>query len=308
MICFGGRRLGVVLNHIELNRVLGEKLQSGEPFCSMRIDNTAGFVMERMHRNINDFAGIPSPLESGVWPGGQHELGHLLHVYEETVPLMEESDILGFVDISGEISRSEFINKFNHSMLFFYDAFYMMDPGGLLGYSHLGPIENPWTKYLKGKKVVVVTSHAESVKHQWEIGLDKVWGNKLELIAPFELVNVIRAPYHIELDDRQYENVECWEDTVAEISVLLDDTDYDVLLSGATTMSPFLVWHAKNQEKVGIQTGGTLGLWFGLLMSRWTNVPGYSAWHAMYNEHWMRPLDIDKPQKPFPGESGFAYW
>lgn len=297
------------VNHVELNAILGEKLRSGNPFSSMRIDNTAGFVMERMYRGIDDFAGVLSPLESGVWPGGPEEPGHLLQVYRETIPLMKETDILGFVDISGEISRStEFLNEFKEQILFFYDGFHMMDPGALLGLSHLGPIENPWTRYLKGKKVAVVTTHAESIKAQWEKGLDKIWGDKLDIIAPFELVKVIRAPYHASLDDRQYEGSECWEDNVGYILAELDDIDYDVLLAGASTMSPFLVWAAKSAGKVGIQTGGTLMLWFGLLGYRWTKVPGYSKWHSMYNEHWIPPLDIDKPQRKHNGESSFAYW
>jgi hypothetical protein len=100
-------------------------------------------------------------------------------------------------------------------------------------------------------------------------------------------------------------------ESVEKIKEQIDTYDYDVLLSGSTTSSPFYVDHAKSMGKIGIQTGGSVQLFFGILGYRWTEVSVYSEWHKMYNEHWMYALESDEAQnrKQYMGlETNFAYW
>jgi hypothetical protein len=299
------------MNFQETNKLIGDKLQSNEPFSCIRIDNTSGFVMDTLFKGGKDFHGFFSPLslvEGGVYP---NTIDYGLQIYAETEKVLRACDILGFVDISGEISRSPFIEQFGNKPMFFgLDQILVMDPAGLLGHSWMGPVENPWTKYLKGKKVLVISTHVDSIKHQWK-NIDAIWGDKKDLIVPFELVDVIRSPYHPAMDDRQYPNCKNWGESVSYIMNLMDSYDYDVLLTGATTSSPFYAQYAKERGKVGIQTGGVIQLFFGVYGYRWTEVDVYKGWHAMYNEHWMYPLKSDEPQKRenYGGlETGFAYW
>ena len=44
---------------------------------------------------------------------------------------------------------------------------------------------------------------------------------------------------------------------------------------------------------------------------RWTEGIGYENWKKMFNEHWIKPLQIDEPQnrqKFINLETNFAYW
>jgi hypothetical protein len=113
------------------------------------------------------------------------------------------------------------------------------------------------------------------------------------------------------MDDRQLPNCENWEDNVEYIKREMEKYDFDVLLSGSTTSSPFYTAHAKAMGKIGIQTGGAIQIFFGILGYRWTKVDGYKAWHDLYNEHWTYPLPIDSAQKREQYkflETNFAYW
>ena len=86
---------------------------------------------------------------------------------------------------------------------------------------------------------------------------------------------------------------------------------YDVILAGNSTSAPFYAQHAKSKGKVGIQTGGVLQLYFGILGYRWTKVPGHNGWSNLYNEYWKYPLKIDEAnnrEKYKNLETNFAYW
>jgi hypothetical protein len=304
----------MIFDHVQLNNLLAEKLQKNESFSLVRLDNTIGYAIDCITRNsrpISQFFNEQSLFEGGIYPNTM-EFAYTKYI-PGVVKQMEDCDILGFVDISGEISRNETIlNLFGAKPMFFGNSICLLDPAGPLGVSFLGPVSNPWTQYLKGKKVLVISTHRESILHQWK-NIDKIWGDKREIVAPFELVDCIRSPYHPYIDNRQYSNVasSTWFDSIDYIKKEIEKYDFDVLLSSSSSSSPFYANHARDLGKVGIQTGGSLQLFFGIHGYRWHDVDGYKAWHAMYNEHWMFPLKVDEPQKreEFKGlESNFAYW
>jgi len=298
------------IDYYKLNDLLIEKLDSNVPFSLLRIDNTAGYVLDCISRGIipdrqhyNEYTlvegGVPDNMDyvfKKLWP--------------ETLDVMKECDILGFVDVSGDIKRSNFIKQFEDKPTFFHKDTAALDPGGLLGYySEYNKLPVPWTQHLKGKKVLVISTHAESIKYQWD-HLDRIWGKDKEKIVPFELVDCIKTPYHPLADDRQIPGCNTFDSIVEHTKKLIDSYDYDVLLTGVTTQSPFYAQHAKQQGKVGIQTGGTIQLFFGIVGSRWLQSPSYKEWLPMFNEYWIYPLDEDKAQRVVhPNlETNYAYW
>jgi len=301
----------------DLNDYLAETLQRGNPSSIIRLDNTAGYIIDcalKKEEISQQFFNPRTILEGGVYPNTEQ---YAIEVaYAKTFECMQKADCVGFVDISKVIqTTSPLLQILSDKVMFFSDGYMVFDPGSILGYSklyieHLQHPESftPWTKCLAGKKVLVISTHAESIKHQWQ-NREKVWGDKLKDIAPFELVDVIRAPYHPSIDSRQYPNCMTWWDMVKHIKRLMEQYEFDVLLSGASTSSPMFVDHAKLMGKIGIQTGGVLQLFFGIMGGRWAKVQGYSEWHKMFNEHWIYPLRVDEPQNKIQGlESNFAYW
>jgi len=303
------------LNFLELNELLSKKLQSNEAFSCLRIDNTAGYAIDCLLKRempLYEFYNERSLIEGGVFPENL-EYG-INVVLNNTVQIMSQCDILGFVDISNEIRNGQTKFLFGEKPMFFNPDYHVMDPAALLGHAknflNLDKPDIPWTRYLKDKKVLIVSTHAETIKHQWK-KIDKIWGDNKDLLVPFELVDVIRSPYHPLMDNRQYPDCNNYMDSIEYVKKLIDTYDYDVLLSGSTTSSPFYAEHAKSRGKVGIQTGGSIQLFFGILGYRWVEVPNYSEWHNMYNEHWIYALKIDEAQnrtKYMGLETNFAYW
>lgn len=303
------------LDFYGINNLFSEKLQEGKPFSCLRIDNTAGYAIDCVMKETTPSPAFYNPtslLEGGVYPN-EVEYG-LNTVLRKTYNIMEQCDILGFVDMSNEIRNGPLSQRFENKPMFFNPEFYVMDPGALLGHAkaHFGLDKPsvPWTHYLKNKKVLVISTHVESIKQQWK-QIDKVWGENKDLIVPYKLVDVIRSPYHPTMDNRQPENCETWLESVESIKKVIDSYNYDVLLAGCTTSAPFYVQHAKERGKIGIQTGGVIQLHFGVYGYRWTNVLGHSEWHNMFNEHWITPLKVDEANNRTSHphlETNFAYW
>jgi hypothetical protein len=262
-------------NFYEINETISKSLQENKPFSLIRIDNTAGYVMQSYHNGVSpseEFINEFVLVQGGIVPSTIEYYSKV--IIPKTIEVMKDCDILGFVDVAGQIAKdSQFLSQFPNKPLFF--DFLALDPGALLGYSDY-QIDHPWTESLVGKKVLVVSSHANSIKEQWK-NIDNIWGDKRAKIAPFELVDAISTPYHPLLDNRQYRNCNNFEDLVQITKDRIDEYDYDVLLTGVTTQSPFYAEHAKQRGKVGIQTGATIQLFFGILGGRWAhlNAPLY---------------------------------
>lgn len=297
----------------EMNEIIGEKLKNNTPFSLIRLDNTIGYIFHSIFNNqpiSQEFFNENTLAQGGIFP---NNIDYFFNtIYPKTLESLLSCDILGFVDVSGQINNDlNFLQSFKKEHIF--TNFVIVDPcvlsGKVASYSNL---MNPWTKYLSGKKVLVISTHADSIKYQSK-NLKNIWGSNFQNITPFEFVDCIRAPYHPMIDDRQYGINYTWLDTVESIKEKIDTYDYDVLLAGSTNQSSIFAEHAKQNGKVGIQTGGTLQLLFGLLGNRWDNTHACLEWRSCFNEHWIRPFDSDKPQHPEHfgygySESMYAYW
>jgi len=304
------------ISYQQTNDIIRDTLIKGNPASILRIDNTAKYIIECILSNkqpSSEFCNDSTVVQAGVFPTSVEYL--LDSIYPATIDLMKQSDLLGFVDVENSMhndpSKQFIYDTFAGRPIYSGHSILVMDPGAILGHaSHVPGCIDPWTKYLKGKKVLVISTHAETIKYQWN-RIEQIWGEDKDIIAPFELAGVIRSPFHPMMDDRQYPGCNSWSDTVGYIMEEMSKYDYDVLLSGATTSSPFYVDYAKQQGKIGIQTGGAIQIFFGILGYRWTKVDGYKGWYNMYNEHWMYPMPIDSAQKREDYkflETNFAYW
>lgn len=301
----------MIKNFFEINQILGEKLQSGEPFSCLRVDNTQGYIAHCLYQTntipSTEFCNDAEMVAAGIVPAKVEYL--FSDIMPKAYEIMKKCDILGFVDIGHLIKNDlNFLSKFENNIKYF--DFLIMDPGALLGYSSHGNVESPWTQYLAGKKVLIVSSHSNSIKYQWD-KMDLVWGEQKDKIVPFELVDAIRTPYHPDLDDRQYPNCSNYMEMIERTKQIIDQYDYDVLLTGISNQSIFYAQHARDRGKVGIQTGGTIQLFFGLVGNRWLQTPMYSNWIQMFNNNWIWPMQIDEPQRKqlISGlETSRAYW
>lgn len=297
----------------EINNKLNALFDEGDPFSLVRVGNMEGYFLECFHKNEPPLVEFVYwlTLTSGVFP---HSYEYLSQIW---APINHEaminSDILGFVDISGHIEKNESFNqKFCQNKYTFYgvDDILVLDPGYLVNKGIVDvACENPWTQKLAGKKVLVVSAFVESIKEQWK-NIDNVWGADKNKMAPYELVDVIRSPFHPQMDGRMFPGCDTWDKALQYLEDKIDEYDYDVLLVSAAALAPALADHAKQRGKIGLTICGTLQLYYGILGARWTgNNSSYTAWPKMFNEHWKYPNDVDLPQnKEIFNKFEKAYW
>lgn len=301
-------------NLIKLNDKISAILKLSNPASIVRMGNMEGYFLQTLFNN-----NIPLQeyiywltLTSGVHPG--NDLSYLKNIWAPiNFNSMKNADILGFVDVSGDIKNdNNFVQTFCTDKSSFYGVqdILVLDPGFLIN-REITNVEclDPWTKYLKDKNVLVITSHIKTVEMQWK-NINKIWGKDKNFITPFNLIDIIRAPFHPMMDDRQYPNCDTWDQTLKYLCNEMDKVNYDVVLISAGAWAPALADHAKSTGKIGITICGVLQLFFGILGSRWTGRHAdYLGWSKLFNEYWVYPLQEDLPKnKTIFDQFEKAYW
>lgn len=159
-------------------------------------------------------------------------------------------------------------------------------------------IHNPWSSELKGKKVLVIHPFSRSIESQFQ---------KRHLLFP----NTNVLP---DFDLQVYQSVQSgssaltefktWFEALDKMKEDIEKLDFDVAIIGCGAYGMPLGFHVKNMGKQAIHLGGATQLLFGIKGGRWDNHPEISA---LYNEHWVRPLEDEKP-KGFKKMEDACYW
>lgn len=295
-----------------LNSSITSYFLKNDPFSLVRVGNMEGHFLQNIYNKqetSQEFFNWLS-LTSGVFP---HDYEYLKNEWAAlNFDYINNSDILGFVDVSGAINNDiNFKNTFcSNKVTFFGEAeILVLDPGFLSNQKVLEvDCSNPWTKCLKNKKVLILTSHVKSIQYQLS-NIKNIWNNSTDNFD-FEVVSIIRTPYHPNMDDRQYPNCSTWEESLKYLQNEMDKYDYDVALTSGGAFAPGLADHAKNRGKIGITICGVLQLYFGILGTRWTGKhPLYRDWNKMFNNNWIEPISIDLPKnKNIFDRFEKAYW
>ena len=157
----------------------------------------------------------------------------------------------------------------------------------------------PWTKALEHKKVLVVHPFVQTIEHQYE---KRQLLFKDNLLPAFEL-KTIKAVQSLAGNKTQFGT---WFDALDHMKGEIDRTDYDVCILGCGAYGFPLAAHVKRQGKKAIHLAGVTQLLFGIIGRRWEN---YIVWPYMnlFNEHWVRPGDEEKPRNARMVEDA-CYW
>lgn len=159
--------------------------------------------------------------------------------------------------------------------------------------------ERPWTAALKGKKVLVIHPFADTIEKQYA-KRDRIHKNP-DILPEFEL-KTIKAV-------QSSAGVKCgfnnWKEAFEYMKAEIDKTDFDVALLGCGGYAVPLAAHIKQKGKKTVVTGGFTQILFGIKGERWERSRPDIV--AMYNDSWVRPDEVDKPEKSDSVEEN-AYW
>lgn len=163
--------------------------------------------------------------------------------------------------------------------------------------------EEPWTKALEGKRILVVHPLAELIRHQYEKKRINLFKN--EDILPEFYLETIEAVQSLG-GNNEFKD---WFAALDYMKKKIDSIDYDVCLIGCGAYGFPLAAHVKRQGKKAVHLGGSLQLLFGIKGKRWED-PNYNKnynYSELMNEYWIRPDERFKPQNAAQVEGG-CYW
>ncbi len=169
--------------------------------------------------------------------------------------------------------------------------------------------DRPWTRALKGKKVLVIHPFAQLIEEQYKEHRTQLFKNP-DVLPEFEL-QTIQAVQSLGGAGGQFTT---WFDALHYMEDEIDKRDYDIALIGCGAYGFPLAAHIKRSGKKAFHVGGALQLLFGIKGNRWEN-PNYASdvfgskgkYLELFNEYWCRPGDDGKPANAEKVE-GACYW
>lgn len=170
--------------------------------------------------------------------------------------------------------------------------------------------EEPWTKALEGKRVVVVHPFAELIERQYKEHRNELFENP-NILPKFEL-RVVKAVQSL---GGEADGFADWFEALDWMKQEIDKEDYDIALIGCGAYGFPLAAHCKRQGKKAVHLGGALQLLFGIRGKRWDDpMYGVKEWGlpvGMYsslpNKYWVRPGETERPKNAEQVE-GACYW
>ena len=162
--------------------------------------------------------------------------------------------------------------------------------------------ENPWTKALKDKRVLVVHPFVESIRYQYENNRTKLWNNP-DVLPEFKELLTLKAVQSIaDAKDQPYKD---WFEALRYMEDEIAKLDFDVAIIGCGAYGMCLAAHVKRMGKIAIHLAGWTQMLFGVYGNRWIkDQPEYSKF---INKYWIRPNENEKPKGANKIENG-CYW
>lgn len=160
---------------------------------------------------------------------------------------------------------------------------------------------NPWTKWLRGKKVLVVHPFVESISHQYNNNRTHLFDNP-DVLPEFESLTCIKAVQTQAGEKCQFND---WFEALDYMKGQIDKCDYDVAIIGCGAYGMSLAAHVKRQGKVALHLAGWTQMLFGVYGERW--VSQQSNYSSVINQYWIRPNKSENVKNGGKVEGG-CYW
>lgn len=164
----------------------------------------------------------------------------------------------------------------------------------------LTPHYSPWTRSLKGMKVLAVHPYAELIASQYK---------KREFLFPGADIlpefNLQVFPAIQTSAGQKDDRFATWFEALDYMMDEIGKIDFDIALIGAGAYGmPLSVRIKEELNKKAVQLGGLVQILFGIRGKRWDQA---KVLKKFYNEHWVRPGADFRPEGADKVEDG-CYW
>lgn len=175
-------------------------------------------------------------------------------------------------------------------------------------------VERPWTRVLKGKRVLVIHPFEQTIQQQY--AKRQLLFSNPDVLPDFELITM-RAVQTVAGNKSAFDD---WFEALHYMEEQIDKINFDIALIGCGAYGLPLAAHVKRSGGKAVHLGGGLQLLFGIIGKRWVvDYPKLSPWHylpgkdinidytPLFNEYWCYPLPQDTPENTQAVE-GACYW
>lgn len=172
-------------------------------------------------------------------------------------------------------------------------------------------VEKPWTRALKGKKVLVIHPFESTIQSQYN--KRKFLFENEDVIPNYELITLkaVQSVAGISVPFKDwFEALKYMEEEISAI-------DFDICILGCGAYGLPLAAHVKRLGKKAIHMGGGLQLLYGIKGKRWDDktygneykIPSLfkQPYCSLYNEYWVKAHKIDTPESAEKVD-GACYW
>lgn len=178
-------------------------------------------------------------------------------------------------------------------------------------------VERPWTRILKGKRILIVHPYAETIEKQY-VHKNRLFNNP-DILPDFELktLKAVQSSAYAKVPFKD------WFDALKYMEDEISKIDFDICLIGCGAYGLPLAAHVKRMGKQALHLGGGIQLLFGIKGKRWDedyrilseagnfgyNVP-FSLnldYFRLFNDSWTYPSDSESP-KLAKAVEGACYW
>ena len=159
---------------------------------------------------------------------------------------------------------------------------------------------NPWSRFLKNKRVLVIHPFAKSITAQYN-KRELLFKNS-DILPEFQLITLQPIQSIAGCVERlPFKN---WFEALEHTKQEIYKCDFDIALIGAGAYGIFLADYCKSLGKKAIHMGGSTQILFGIKGKRWEESKLYND---IINEYWISPLKEERPSGYQNVEDG-CYW
>ncbi|MDR1785838.1 MAG: hypothetical protein LBR23_05155 [Spirochaetaceae bacterium] len=158
--------------------------------------------------------------------------------------------------------------------------------------------ENPWSRILEGKTVLVIHPFAKSIQSQYA-RREKLFRDR-RVLPEFRL-ETIRAVQSAANTRTPFRD---WFEALESMKGRIRERAFDVALIGCGAYGFPLGAYVKDLGRKAVHLGGALQILFGIRGARWDTHEFISR---LYNDCWVRPLKEERPDRA-EGVENACYW
>lgn len=264
-----------ILSAVETNDELARLVRQGQPFCAARIGGS----------ELKAIVSCQKETKSIDEKKKNHNLLYCLSGFCDPFERLDDFSRLMEESIAEVDLMCVWFNQMEDVIIDRY-AKKDISLGILQGLEPWYNPQNPWTKELEGKKVLVIHPFKDSILKQYEKRSKLFEGTNI--LPAFDL-RCVKAVQTL-LGEKDERAALSWFDALDSMVSEALSEDFDIALIACGAYGLPLAARLKKAGKQAVHVGGALQLLFGIRGKRWDD---FDELKPFYSEAWEYPLESE---------------